>query len=243
MIPRLKQTNKANSTANYESILEKILLESESHVLILKAIRNYQSEKLWIGGGIIRNLVWSLIHNIPFKIGDVDVFYYNKKNTAKSKDSEIEQYLKQSCPEMIWSVKNQARMHKNNSETQYSDLFDAIKKFPDTASAIICRLNDNNRLEIIAPYGLKDLFTLILRPTPHFRSSPLRMERYYQRVESKKWLKKWNKLQTQYDPSDQEEVPVCFSKYNGGAKPKDLTNNWRNHKKGNRGMYASSSFN
>ena len=67
-------------------------------------------------------------------------------------------------------------------------MYDAVKKFPDTASAIICKMNVDGELEAIAPYGSRDLFEISVRPTAHFKQSSARMERYHERLGEKNWI-------------------------------------------------------
>lgn len=163
---------------------------------ILKFIQQFFEEELWIGGGFIRNLVWDEMHKhiVNTEFGDIDVFYFNSNNLEKSRDVEIEYRLREIAPNVEWSVKNQARMHLHNNDMPYISLEDALLKFPDTASAIVIRLNGNNKFELIAPYGYFDLFNLRVRPTPYFIENKEKMQRYNQRIREKKWKLKWKDL-------------------------------------------------
>ncbi|MFO7369704.1 MAG: nucleotidyltransferase family protein, partial [Bacteroidales bacterium] len=59
----------------------------------------------------------------------------------------------------------------------------------ETATSVAVRLSENNQIEYIAPYGLEDLFQLVVRPTP--KTS---LEIYTTRVEQKQWKKSWEQL-------------------------------------------------
>jgi hypothetical protein len=59
-------------------------------------------------------------------------------------------------------------MHLRNNHPKYSNTENAISYWPETATAIAVRLNSKNIVEILAPYGLNDLFNLIVKPTPNF---------------------------------------------------------------------------
>jgi hypothetical protein len=63
--------------------------------------------------------------------------------------------------------------------------------WPETATAVAIRLHDG-ALEIAAPFGLDDLFGLILRPTPAFRND--RLPAFHDRIATKRWLERWPKL-------------------------------------------------
>ena len=56
--------------------------------------------------------------------------------------------LRSYLPTIPWSVKNQARMHIANNIPPYSSAVDAISKFPETATALGVKLDDENNVEI-----------------------------------------------------------------------------------------------
>ncbi len=96
-------------------------------------------------------------------------------------------------PHLPWSVKNQARMHVKNKLSPYSSSFESVAHFPETPTAVAVRLN-NNQIEILAPYGLNDLFEGLVRPTPPFNQDSKLHPIYSNRVQSKNWGSIWNKL-------------------------------------------------
>lgn len=87
-------------------------------------------------------------------------------------------------------MKNQARMHLRNYHKPYVNSKEAISFWPETATAIAIRLNSSDSIEYIAPYGLEDLFNLIVQRTPNFN-----VEVYQKRVQQKNWKSNWEKLQ------------------------------------------------
>jgi hypothetical protein len=89
-----------------------------------------------------------------------------------------------------WSVKNQARMHEKNGLPPFQSTEDAIAHWPETVTAIGVRLDDSDALQIVAPYGLKDLFDMVVRRSPRFQDRVY----YLQRVHEKNWKKQWPKL-------------------------------------------------
>lgn len=179
-----------------QEIIKNLLFKDFMRYTILLKLRDYPNQELWVGGGFIRNLIWDFIHKYPIntELGDVDIFYFDPKNTDKNIDLQIERNLKSQISNVNWSVKNQARMHSLNDEPKYNTLEEAISKFPETASAIICRLNKYKDIEIIAPYGLEDLFNGVIRATEHFKISQKKIDRYHARYEQKKWTENWPNL-------------------------------------------------
>ena len=173
------------------------LIENNNSVHSILSILRDENKNLYLGGGIIRNIIWDFLHGFtdPTPIDDVDVIYYDAQNTDKAFDIKIEENLKSIKPNTLWSVKNQGRMHIANNEQPYASLEDALIKFPETVSAILVKLNDDNSYEFIAPFGYDDLFRLIVRPTPHFMS---KLDKYRDRINKKNWKQNWSHLEMFY---------------------------------------------
>ncbi len=94
-------------------------------------------------------------------------------------------------PSMKWSVKNQMRMHARNGDAPYRSVEDAIARWPETATAVALRLN-GQAIDIVAPHGLDDLFSMIVRPTPAFTGQKFPI--FQERLRAKGWLKRWPRL-------------------------------------------------
>ena len=92
-------------------------------------------------------------------------------------------------PSIPWSVKNQARMHVRNGDAPYASAIDAMRYWPETATAVAVRLTDAGEIAIAAPFGLDDPFTLLIAPTPRFRQHG--REVFQARVREKNWLSAW----------------------------------------------------
>lgn len=177
----------------YASALETLLLTDPRRRNILHIVHSLFPES-WIGAGFVRDAVWDhLHHNAPQPpAGDVDVIWLNPHEMAIEADIEMENRLREHAPEVTWSVKNQARMHLRNGDEPYSSLLAALRHWPETATAVAVRLADKARIEIIAPFGLDDLFGLRLRPTPHFTGR--KYSQFRRRVEEKRWLARYPHL-------------------------------------------------
>jgi uncharacterized protein len=80
-------------------------------------------------------------------------------------------------------------MHKRNDDAPYASITDAMRVWPETATAVTVRRNNQDGCEIAAPFGLDDLFDLVLRPTPGFARSKQHV--YEERIRSKGWLTAW----------------------------------------------------
>lgn len=80
-------------------------------------------------------------------------------------------------------------MHVRNGHSPYKNCYEAISYWPETATAVAIQLNYDSQIEYIAPYGLDDVFNLIVRPTPNFD-----LTTYRNRITNKGWKDTWEKL-------------------------------------------------
>jgi hypothetical protein len=91
-------------------------------------------------------------------------------------------------PALPWSVRNQARMHNRNGDGPYCSTADALRFWLETPTCIAVRRDNDGGLEIMAPYGLEDLFSMSIRPTPRGR---VRKAEYLSRIQEKLWHERW----------------------------------------------------
>ncbi len=164
------------------------IVENDSWMLnILKIVRDLNLTDCWIGAGFVRNKIWDYKHNKERSLlNDIDVIYFDNNTFTKNDDFIIEAKLTSINSTLNWSVKNQFRMHTRNGHPPYKNCEHAISFWPETATSIAIRINTNNKIEFIAPYGLYDLFNLLVKPTPNFNLTV-----YKKRINEKSWRKKW----------------------------------------------------
>lgn len=167
-----------------------ILSESPSVMAILSVVAAQTDIKLWLSGGAVRNAVWDYLHGfaIPTPLEDVDVVWFDAKEADKAIDDELERRLALVAPNVRWDVKNQARMRDVEDRPYPASLEEAMRYWPEKASAVAVRL-DQGKMIIIAPFGLVELLALQVNPAP--AGSP---DRYRQRIESKNWQRSWPNL-------------------------------------------------
>lgn len=150
--------------------------------------------RAWITGGFVRNRIWDELDPIrpPTILDDVDIVLFDPRAQRKI-EHDLLVRLKAMNPNVPWSVRNQARMHKRSGDQPYADLEEAVRCFPDTASAIAVQLRAGEGLAIIAPFGLSDAFAGFVRPTPIARMQP---HRYAERLDRKgaEWQRLWPRL-------------------------------------------------
>lgn len=186
---------RAGMIVGYQRLLQEILTAAPRRMAILRAVQALALNDGWIGAGFVRNAVWDSLHGLGHSpvSGDVDVVWFDPHCCEQDHDRYLESRLRQRLPEVAWSVKNQARMHRRNGDNPYFSTENALLYWPETATAVGVRLGDSDGIEFIAPYGLHDLFELRLRPTPKFEQEKFAI--FQQRINTRGWLERYPGLQ------------------------------------------------
>ena len=183
-----------------EDELKDVLYGTPEMIDILAIIRSLALSDSWLAAGSIRNLIWNLLSDKPLfdNDTDVDVIFFDQAMSYEETQALAEQ-LKRNYPNYDWELQNQAHMHLHHPNTPpYLNSSDAIARFPETCTAIGARLTDTNQLAILAPYGLSDIVTFTVRPTPYFTETPDKLASYCARLAKKNWQDKWPNLKIVY---------------------------------------------
>jgi hypothetical protein len=162
------------------------------HVLAL--VRDLGLPDCWVSAGFVRNRVWDHLHGLapsPSQ-GDIDVIWFDATDPAPERDRFLESTLRHRDSTLAWSVKNQARMHRRNADLPYRCATDAMRYWPETATAVGVRLDPHGAVEVAAPFGLDDLFNLLVRPTDRFMGEKYPV--YLERQRARQWQAKWPRL-------------------------------------------------
>jgi uncharacterized protein len=182
----------------YGDRLQTLIRADAQRMRLLQHVHTLTLPDCWIGAGFVRNAVWAHLHSqhpappsadAVWPDSDVDVVWFDADRQSVAVDRALTDRLAALEPGARWSVKNQARMNGRNGDAPYASVADALRHWPETATAVAMRLTAVDELEILAPYGLDDLFGRIIRPTPPFRGARLDIVR--QRVRDKRWLDRW----------------------------------------------------
>jgi hypothetical protein len=175
----------------FERQIDTILRRDAVRWRLLEVVSNLELPDCWIAAGVIRNAVWDALHGRRPQApnGDVDVIWFDPDRCQERLDRDIEEKLRAVDPSIVWSVKNQARMHSRNDDKPYQSSTNAMRYWPETATAVAARRSGNDELEIASPLGLDDLFNLLLRPTSRFANEKLPI--YEERIRSKAWIELW----------------------------------------------------
>jgi uncharacterized protein len=131
-------------------------------------MRNLKLPDCWLAGGAVRNTVWQKLFPLQCRlvINDFDVVFFDPA-TGRDREAQCREILEQQFPQYKFDVKNQAGFGVwREWPCRFSSTEDGIKNWLHTATAVGIRIDQTDQLEVYAPYGLTDLFSGILRPTP-----------------------------------------------------------------------------
>ena len=177
--------------------LRTLLAADRTRMRILDIVAGLGLPDCWVAAGYVRNAVWDHLHGYPVAPprGDIDVVWHDRTAIDPAFDGVLEARLRARDATLDWSVKNQARMHLRNGDAPYVSATEAMRHWPETATAVGVRLSASGVIEVAAPFGLDDLFSLVVRPTPRFMADKRHLVQ--QRVDGKGWRSRWPGLSVQ----------------------------------------------
>ncbi|MDD4282358.1 MAG: nucleotidyltransferase family protein, partial [Bacilli bacterium] len=154
-------------------------------------LKNY-----YVGAGSINQTVFNYYHDfdLDYGIKDFDIVYFDEDTSYEKEDKvikNIRSLIKNINIEV--DIKNEARVHlwykdKFGFDIQpYTSVEEAISKWGTTVTCIGVRL-ENDELVVFAPYGLNDVFGLIIRPIKE------NFNKYHYDIKVERWLNTWPKL-------------------------------------------------
>lgn len=183
-------------TMNHEEELRRLVRGSAALMQALHAVRSLSVPSAMIGAGAVRDLVWSTLHERPFIPSDVDVVYFDDADLTANRETTFLATLSQLDGSLHWEVVNQARVHQW-FEGRYGEpcaplrsVEEGIASWPETATAVAVRLTGAGELQVVAPFGLHDLFSLVLRANPRRGS----LQQFAQRLTQKRFPERFPRL-------------------------------------------------
>jgi uncharacterized protein len=82
-------------------------------------------------------------------------------------------------------------MHLRNEHSPYTNTTDAIAHWVEIPTCVGARLTDSDRIEVIAPLGIENNFSLIVAPN---LLSGCPSSVYIERIRKKGWIDIWPRL-------------------------------------------------
>jgi hypothetical protein len=184
--------------SSLEVQLEEIVRTDPRLMRILREVRNLDLPEWAVGAGVIRTAVWDRLHgkDRSTELNDVDVAYFDTKDLEREREHAAERLLAQRVPEIRWDVTNEAAVHLwYESKFGYPikplrSVEEAVATWPETATAVAVTLLPDDRLKVIAPLGLEDLFSMIWRRNPR----QVTVEIFHRRLREKRVEETWPKV-------------------------------------------------
>lgn len=173
--------------------IQTLIQEDKWMMEILKTAQQLELPDWWICAGFVRSKIWDTLHEYIERtpLADIDVIYFDPNNKEESEEKKWEDQLRCLLPNIPWSVKNQARMHKLNNLPPYKSSVDGIANFPETVTAIGVKLDEQNKIVLVAPHGIDDILQMSVNPVPRFAKNNDLLKIYEHRVQNKNWLTIW----------------------------------------------------
>lgn len=164
----------------------------------LDAARDLGLPQWCIGAGALRNRVWDHLHGHtePSHLADVDLAYFAAEEPP-GKEAAHQAVLARAVPDLPWELTNQAHVHLwfescfGHAVAPLQSIHEAVASWPEFATAVALRLEADDTLTVIAPYGLDDLFALRIRRNP----ARVSVETFRQRIMSKNYTQRWPRVQ------------------------------------------------
>jgi hypothetical protein len=165
-------------TATPEQRLEAIVRGSDSLMTVLRLTRDLDLPDWLIVSGAVYQRVWNHLtgRDPDYGIKDYDLAYFDASDTSyAAEDIHIRRAATHFPPpfDQQVEVRNQARVHiwfQDRFGEPYEPLTssaEALGRFVAPCFGVGVRLEADDRLTIEAPFGLDDLFSMIIRPNPH----------------------------------------------------------------------------
>ncbi|MCW7536555.1 nucleotidyltransferase family protein [Aquabacterium sp. A7-Y] len=186
------------SPAALEERLAAIVGASTWFMPALRAVQGLGLASWCIGAGAVRNLVWDVLHRHerPSFLSDVDVAYFDRDRLDPERDAELQRQLAATLPGLPWEVTNQAAVHTwfencfGHAVAPLRSLDEAVASWPEYATSVGVYLRQDHSIGVIAPYGLQDLFGMVVRRNP----ARVSVATYRERIERKRYPERWPRV-------------------------------------------------
>ncbi|WP_309247254.1 nucleotidyltransferase family protein [Shewanella sp. VB17] len=185
--------NDEQTLVSNEALLIAWIRQDPVRMRALSLVNSLNLPQGMIAAGFVRNLVWDRLHKMTSctPLNDIDVIYFESTDLSTETDKLYELKLRELAPDLLWSVKNQARMHMRNGDKPYHSSLDAMSYWPEqeTAIGVSLAFAEENELQLVSAFGLESLFNLQLTPNPK------RLRAVFEaRLSKKAWLRDYPKL-------------------------------------------------
>ena len=145
---------------------------------VLRTVRGLDLPDLRLVSGAVYQAVWNARTGRPagYGIKDYDLAYFDGSDLSYAAEDVVIQQVAAAFDEPFRSqveVRNQARVHlwfQNRFGEPYAPLHatdEALGRFVAPTFAVGVRLEADDTITVAAPFGLEDVFAMVVRPNPN----------------------------------------------------------------------------
>jgi hypothetical protein len=154
--------------------LERIVRADAQLMQLLTVGRRVNLPQWRLVAGCVYQTVWNSLTGRPRGTGinDYDLIYFDDRELSKEAENAAEVEVRELLPDLPapLEVRNQARVHlwfEDYFGIPYAPLScaeEAIDRYASRTHAVGIRLGEDGVLDVYAPFGLEDIFAMIMRP-------------------------------------------------------------------------------
>lgn len=126
--------------------------------------------------GALYNLAWNRLTGRPGlqNVADIDVFYFDDGDLSYEAEDVVIRRLEARFARLPLpvQVRNQARVHLwfpqkfGGSFTPLASAAEMLERYASKTHAVAARLTDAGEIDVLAPFGLDDVFSFRITPNP-----------------------------------------------------------------------------
>jgi hypothetical protein len=155
-------------------LLERIIRSDPDLMRLLTAVRDLRLPQWRLVAGCLYQTVWNVLTGRPRGTGikDYDLIYFDASDLSWAAEDGVIRDVAAATrgfPGPV-EVRNQARVHlwfEQRFGAPYPPLGcadDALSRYASVVHAVGVRLEQDGWLDVVAPFGLADLFAMVIRP-------------------------------------------------------------------------------
>jgi uncharacterized protein len=141
---------------------------------LLRRLREQHLPQWRLVSGCLYQTVWNVLTHRPrgFGIKDYDLIYFDAGDLSWEAEDTVIRRVAAATADCVGPVetRNQARVHlwfPDRFGCAYPQLHAADESlwcYASRVHAVGVRLEDDDRLDVVAPFGLSDVFSMVIRP-------------------------------------------------------------------------------
>lgn len=170
----MQHSGRAHHSTAHHAELQRIV-RSDAHLMaLLTKARELDLPQHRLVAGCIYQTVWNALTGRQGgrEINDYDLIYFDGADLSEKSEAGIEELVRGQLPDLPVpvEVRNQARVHlwfEGYFGIPYPPLRsadEAITRYASATHAVGIRLLQDDELDVFAPFGLEDIFAMVIRP-------------------------------------------------------------------------------